>query len=313
MFQCRGRRPCDGSEFDAEGFLTKLSLPEGDFILATARNITERKRVEGELKATRNYLHTVFNSIHDAVFVHDLDGRVVDVNDKLLELYKCSREEAIGLSIVPDYVPPDDPTDHRALWKKVAAGENQMFECRGRRPCDGSEFVAETFLTRLSRTDGDYVLATTRDITQRKMIESELQAEKRKFQTLAESSPVAMVVVDAHNGFRFKYMNPKFRRLFGYSTEEESTVSDWFLRVYPDPSVRGHEAAKWVNLLTSIEPGVVRQYTRKMSGRDGAPRYVMFIPVRLEAGEILMTFWDVTKKKGSRQTHTGGAIWCSPS
>ncbi len=297
LFECRGRRPCDGSEFDAEGFLTKLSLPEGDFILGTTRNITERKKVERELTTTRNYLHTVFNSIHDAVFVHDLEGRVVDVNNKLLELYRCSREEAIGLSIVPDYVPEDDPLDHPALWKKVIAGENQLFECRGRRPCDGSEFVAETFLTRLSLTDGDYVLATTRDITQRKLIECELQAEKRKFQTLAESSPVGMVVIDTRDEFRFKYMNPKFSDLFGCNSCEDLAVSDWFLRSYPDPSVRGREASKWAGLFASIEPGVVRQYVRKVSGKAGTLRYVTFIPVRLEAGEILMTCWDATKEK----------------
>ena len=214
LFECRGRRPCDGFEFDAETFLTKLSLPDGDYVLATTRDVTERKKVERELVATKNYLNTVFNSIHDAVFVHDLEGRVVDVNEKLLEMYMFSREEAIGLSIIPDYVPTADPVDHRALWKKVIGGENQLFECRGRRPCDGFEFDAETFLTKLSLPDGDYVLATTRDITGRKLIQSELQAEKRKFQKLSESSPVGMVVIDACDAFRFKYMNPKFRDAF---------------------------------------------------------------------------------------------------
>ncbi|MCX5806537.1 MAG: PAS domain-containing protein [Proteobacteria bacterium] len=108
FFEWKARRPSDGSTLDVEVALTKLPLPEGDYILASIHDITERKRVQKELTVTKNYLNTVFNKIHDAVFVHDLTGKIVDVNDKMLEIYRCTREEAIGLSIVPDFKAPDN-------------------------------------------------------------------------------------------------------------------------------------------------------------------------------------------------------------
>ncbi len=196
LFEWKARRPGDGSIFDVEVSLTKLSLPEGDFILATTRDITERKRVERELVATKNYLNTVFNNIHDAIFLHDVNGHVIDVNDKLLDLYRFTREEAIGLSIIPDYAIEDGIINQRARWKRAIAGENQLFECRGRRPRDGYEFDAEIFLTRLSLPEGDFILANVRDITERKTMEKQLIKEKEAFFSVLEDNPHGIAIID---------------------------------------------------------------------------------------------------------------------
>lgn len=110
--------------------------------------------MERELLATKNYLNTVFNSIHDAVFVHDLKGCVVDVNDKMLDLYRLTREKAVGLSIDLDYTTPEERPDLPVLWANVMAGQDALVECRGRRPKDSFEFDAETYLTKLSLPGG---------------------------------------------------------------------------------------------------------------------------------------------------------------
>ncbi len=297
FIECRGRRPNDGYEFDVEVFLTKLPLPEGDSIVATVRNISERKRVERELLATKDYLNTVFNSIHDAVFVHDEGGRVVDVNDKMLDMYKLTREEAIGLSIIPDYVTPEGSPDLPAIWKRVMAGEHLFHECRGRRPKDGYEFDAETFLTKLSLPGGDYVLANTRDISERKRIQRQLQAEEQRSRALSESSPVGMVVIDGSDEFGFKYMNPKFGELFGCDPGDTPNMQSLLARVYPDPAVRREATAKWVCTLRETGFGPDKSFVRKLSSNGNSQKYIRFVPVRLQTGEILMTCWDITSNR----------------
>jgi PAS domain S-box-containing protein len=295
LFEWKAMRPLDHSVFDVEVSLTKLSLREGDFILATTRDITERKRVERELLATRNYLNTVFNNIHDAIMVHDSNGKVVDVNDKFLDMYRFTREEAIGLSIIPDYAILDEKVDQRACWRKALAGEDQAFECRGRRPKDGYEFDAEIYITKLSLPEGDFILGNVRDITQRKYFEAEWRAEKQKFETLAESSPVGMVVIGNDDGYRFKYANPTFRRIFGYGANDMLDKAEWFSRAYPDPGTRHRVAEKWTDVLTVIRPGEGRSYVRKACGKNGVQKDIKFVPVKLDTGEILMTCWDITK------------------
>ncbi|MCX5813325.1 MAG: PAS domain S-box protein [Proteobacteria bacterium] len=418
FLECKGRRPKDGYVFDVEVFLNKLSLPEGDFVLAVIREITERKRVEKELLATKDYLKTVFNNIHDAVFIHDINGKVIDVNKTMLDRYRCTREEAIGRLITVDYTVPDGRPDFSVIWKKVMSGEDQFLECKGRRPKDGYVFDVEVFLNKLSLPEGDFILASTRDITERKRMEElvfkerevffsvmknnphgialfddndrfayfnpeftritgytiedlptirdwarmayrdpeyrervakfwkadrlqegrgkdvefridckdgqykdiefritylgdrnlivltdvtarkkaeeELRAEKQRFQTISESSPVGMVMIGADD--TFKYVNPKFKEIFGYDLIDIPNLRDWVTLAYPDPFYRDEVVSEWI-ALKSIEPGEGRPYTRKVMCKDGMMKHINFIPVQLGAGEILMTCEDITKSK----------------
>jgi PAS domain S-box-containing protein len=295
IFEWKARRPVDGTVFDVEVSLTKLSLTEGDFILATTRDISERKRVERELVATRNYLETVFNSIHDAVFIHDINGKVVDVNDKMLEIYQFSKEEAIGLSVIPDYSVPDDSVDQPERWRKALNGESQFFECRGRRPKDGLEFDVEVFLTRLSLPEGDFILGNTREISERKIIEKQLNAEKQKFQTLSESAPVGMVLIDPADGYRFSYMNPRFRQYFNYRGDIGADIYEWVQRVNRNPSFWERSTARWINIFEGLRPGVGRSHIRKVNPREGTKKHFKFTPVLLGTGVIQMTCWDITR------------------
>ena len=421
FFEWRCKRPKDGSVLDVEAFLTRLSLPDGDFILSNVRDITERKRLDRELVATKDYLKTVFNKIHDALFVHDFTGKVIDVNEKMLELYRCTREEAIGLSIIPDYSSPDNPLlDYTPVhWKKVMAGEDQLFEWIARRPGDGSTFYVEVCLSKLSLPTGDFVLASCRDITQRKGIEKmlmeekevffsvmndnphgialfdnggrfvyfnpeftaitgytledvptgrewawkaypdpeyrstavkfwkadnrakgrgkdvelriackngqnkdiefrvtylgdrslvvltdttarnraeeELRAEKQKFQDLSESSPMGMLMVGADD--RIKYVNPKFKDLFGYDLIDIPDLKSWFARAYPDESSRRLALSKRLQDLNCAVFGEGHPYIREVTSGDGRQKQINFIPVRLKTGETLVTCEDITKSK----------------
>ena len=157
----------------------KLAAINGqNFVLSVVRDISKRKQVEEELHATKDYLRTVFNSVYDAIIVHDPDGGVVDVNDKMLDMYGVSREEALKLSIIDDYSASDNPiVEVWERWKKVLLGENQFFEWKARRPKDGSVFYVEVFLTKLALPQGDAILANVRDVTDKKKAEDELKAK----------------------------------------------------------------------------------------------------------------------------------------
>ena len=196
-----------GPLFDAEGRLVGL--------FGISRDITGRKRVEEELKATKNYLRTVFNNVYDAIFIHDLNGKVLDVNDKMLEMYGVSREEAIELSIVRDYSAPNCPEDQlSSAWRKVISGENQFFEWKAKRPKDGSVFDVEVFLTMLSLPDGDYILANVRDITERKRVEEVLRFTRFAIDKTIDQA--FWMTEDAH----FVYVNEAACRTLGYPCEE---------------------------------------------------------------------------------------------
>ena len=66
-------------------------------------DITERRKAEEELRYSKEALRTILDSVYDAIFIHELDGTVIDVNDKLLELYRISRDQASQFTIQDDY------------------------------------------------------------------------------------------------------------------------------------------------------------------------------------------------------------------
>lgn len=246
-----------------------------------------------EAENTGAYLRTIFNSVYDAIFIHDFDGTIIDVNDKMLEMYQVDRENATKLSIRDDYSSPLNPLDQLPpIWQKVISGENQFFEWIARRPKDGSVFDVEVFLRRLSLAEKDVILANVRDITERRRAEKELYAEKQKFQTLSESAPFGMVVIDRDN--TFKYINPKFRELFGYDLSEVPTVRSWFNKTNPNLAYRHQVVSNWLSDLKALNPGEGRPHTNKVLCKDGTEKIINFIPVQLETGEILMTCEDIT-------------------
>ena len=110
-----------------------------------------------------------------------------------------------------------------------------------------------------------------------------------------------MVMIGPDDGFKFKYMNPKFKEFFGQGTNEISDMDEWLRRAYPDAAFRPRAVSKWMNILRTIKPGTGRPYVRRVCGKDGTEKQMKFTPVPLETGEILMTCWDITKNMEVQQ------------
>ena len=69
------------------------------------------------------------------------------------------------------------------------------------------------------------------EIKARKQIEQMLKTEKEKFRILTEMSPLGVSLIGSDG--RYKYVNPKFVELFGYSIDEIPTGRDWFRKRSP--------------------------------------------------------------------------------
>ncbi|MBV6624906.1 MAG: PAS domain S-box protein [Rivularia sp. (in: Bacteria)] len=132
-------------------------------------DITERKINAANLR-------TVFDSVYDAIFIHDLNGKIIDVNQKMLQMYGVDYNEAIKLSIETDYSSPDNPFQELPrIWQQVIAGETKLFEWKAKHYSSGKIFDIEVFLRRINLNGQNLILANVRDISQRKQAEAELQ------------------------------------------------------------------------------------------------------------------------------------------
>ena len=194
--------------------------PEGRLV-AIVRDITARKHAEQDLRDSREYLVTVFNSIHDALIVHDAQtGAVLDVNQRLCEISGYTREEVLAHGMGPLCAgTPPYTLDDLVEWNRKActAGPQHVeFLARHR---DGHLVWVEVHIRRVQMGPNDLLLASVQDITQRKTAEAALRDSEQKYRMLTENMKDVVWVLDVE-AQRFLYVSPSVTQLRGYTPEE---------------------------------------------------------------------------------------------
>jgi PAS domain S-box-containing protein len=154
-------------------------------------DITERKLVEEELRASEARLRAIIDSTPDCVQLVSSYGDLLEINPAGLAMLQADSYEAVIGRSIHEIIAPDHRDAYRAFHASVCRGEGgtHEFEIIGLR---GSRLHVETRAVPL-RDEGARVthLSVTRDITARKQAEAEreqLLAEARRAKTEADSA-----------------------------------------------------------------------------------------------------------------------------
>ncbi|MEG4072678.1 PAS domain S-box protein [Microcoleus sp. Pol14C2] len=191
------------------------------------QEIGDRKQAEAALQVSEQNLRTIFNNVYDAILIHDLEGNILDFNNRMLEMYRVTPEQATKLSIKNDYSSSDNPIEQMGkLWERVLAGETGRVEWKARRPNDGSTFDAEIALSRIHLNGNLNIIANVRDISDRKQAEAELQHAQQFMESVLKTIPVGVVAKDAQE-LRFVLWNPVAEKLLGLSAAEVIGKNDY--------------------------------------------------------------------------------------
>jgi len=179
----------DGGEFPVEISLSPLETEEGVLVSSAIRDISERKRVEEELRLKEERFRLMVSEIKDyAIFMLDPDGKVISWNAGAERIKGYSSEEILGQHFSRFYPADDLNKDRAAAELKFAAKEGRIEDEGWRVRKDGSLFWANVVITAL-RDEGGRLLGfvkVTRDISESKRIDQEL--ELRNAQLLSSNS-----------------------------------------------------------------------------------------------------------------------------
>jgi PAS domain S-box-containing protein len=130
-----------------------------------------------EVRASEESYRTIFEASSDGIYVHDLEtGALIDVNRRCCEMHGYTREEllALGVEGVSLGTPPYDAEHAMARMRAAATGEPQRFEWRVRHR-DGQLLWVDVQLRRVAVLGEERLLASVRDITDRKAVDEELR------------------------------------------------------------------------------------------------------------------------------------------
>ena len=149
----------------------------------------EQKQLSQRLRDQQFYTRSLIESNIDALMTTDPSGIISDVNKQMEALTGCTRDELIGAPF-KDYF--TDPQRAEAGIKRVISEKKVTNYELTARAMDGKETVvsynAATFYDRDRKLQG--VFAAARDITERKLLDQELESAK----SVAEKSNLAKSV-----------------------------------------------------------------------------------------------------------------------
>ncbi|MCE5338166.1 MAG: PAS domain S-box protein [Methanomicrobiaceae archaeon] len=211
-----GRR-ADGAHFTAHVTVNVVSDRSGSpvCIMATAVDITEKRRMEEALRESEERYRTLAESAPDIIFLVGTDGDVLYVNGAGGRLLGVE-PESLREKNLRDLFPPAIAERWLAKIRIVAERTGEILTEETLLPRDGGGTWLETRLIPMTGRDGIVrsLLGISRDVTDRKQAEEQL-----RFQALVLSQ-VEDAVIAVDTGERLTYMNQAAERLCGVPLSE---------------------------------------------------------------------------------------------
>ncbi len=170
---------------------------------SVARDITERQRAETALRESEKRFRHLVEQAGDAIFVYDLTGQFIDVNQEACDSLGYTRAELLALS-ARDIDTGFDSEKQADRWKGMVPGVANTTNGNLRRK-DGTTFPIESRIA-VFRSEGQkLVLALVRDITERKRAEAAIQQTQEQLEArvaertaeLARANDVQVAALEA--------------------------------------------------------------------------------------------------------------------
>ena len=211
----------DGSMFPASVQDVVLRDAQGNItgIRSAIYDITDRKKAEEALQLAKQSYFDIFNSVSEAIYVIDETGTFIEVNKSAERMYMLTREELIGLS--PGLVAAPGLNDldqiNKFLQSVSETGVPVNFEFWAIRK-NGELFLKDVIVNKGKYFEKDVLLATARDITERKLIEKELRESEEKFRSITEQISDYISISDSAG--IVLYASPASKSMLQYEPDE---------------------------------------------------------------------------------------------
>lgn len=166
-----------------------------DGLLLALNNVTERVRQEQARLQSEEKFHLLFDHANDAIFIHDTQGRFLEVNNVACQRLGYTREELLARSVA-DIDAPQAAAQFAARTQQLLAAGQLLFETEHVRR-DGSSFPVEVNARRIQLGDQPAVLSIARDISERKRSAQALALSHASLQALIDANQESAILLKA--------------------------------------------------------------------------------------------------------------------
>lgn len=166
-----------------------IQLGDRDCLLIIANDITERKQAEQALQQQREYLRLILENIPQQVFWKDPNLVFLGCNRNWAEAAHLESPESVIGKTDYDLLPPELATEFRAKDRKILESnqpELHQIAVKYRPGANGEKIWLDINKIPMRDSQGNSIglLGVLEDITERKLADEELQAEREKSEKL---------------------------------------------------------------------------------------------------------------------------------
>jgi PAS domain S-box-containing protein len=280
---------------------TATSLEESAPPSATSKAPVEALRATGE-----SFRLLVESVVDYGIFMLDPEGHVVTWNAGAERIKGYRANEIVGQHFSRFYPPEDIEAGKPARELIVASAEGRYEEEGWRVRKDGSWFWANVVITALRDQTGGLrgFAKVTRDLTERRLAEANLQRYESLLRAVLHTLPVGLLVTDREGHILFS--NDAAGRLWGDLREGDDMIERYL-----------HSEACWAETGKRIEPDDWPLWRAIRSGEsvlnaavelehNGTRYYVLksAVPLRDSSGQIIgavIVDQDITDRRSAEQ------------
>lgn len=209
----------DGHRAFLETIKTPMRNAHGELVgvLGIARDITEIKQQEEELRQSKNWYEAIFNNTGTATCIVNENNEIVIMNDMFEQLTGFDQTDLVNKTKWTDYVMSEDRNRMLQFHKeRREAGKN---------PPKQYEFTLisksgsqHNILINIDLIPGTSMsVASLLDITPRVQAQKELKQSQEKYQSLVEN--INDVIYELDDQWTISYISPTVEAVTGYQPE----------------------------------------------------------------------------------------------
>ena len=261
----------------------------------TMVDVSERRRVEDELKANEEKFRRIVETAHEGIWQIDAESRTTFVNPRMAEMLGYEPEEMAGRSLF-GFMTDEARVEAGRNLERGRQGIAEEHEFRFLRK-DGSEIWTHISTSPLSSGGESYAgaIAMVTDITEHRSAEEALRQSEERFRNLFHRHSAVMLLVEPGSG-RIIDANDAAARLYGYDRTTLRSMHIGEINLLPAAQV----AAERTRALEEKRSYFV--FPHRLASGEERTVEVHSSPIASQQGNVLFSvIHDITERRRAEE------------
>jgi PAS domain S-box-containing protein len=266
---------------------------------AAARNISQRKKVEEQVRL----LATALEAAANGIFITDHHGNILWCNPSFMRMSGYSMAEMVGQN--PRLLNSGYQSEmfYQQFWQSILSGKPWQGEIIDRRK-DGTLYIVEQTITPTVNERGEIInfIAIQQEISERKKAEQQLREQEKLLNSVLELLPVGVGVTDMYGAIIHE--NPARKEIW-----EAVKYIKKHPRYNTPAGINSNlmDEKDWKAECLKNKQDILLNSEFEVEYQDGGRKHILYsqIPLRDEANqvkEIIMVTQDITQLKQIEQS-----------